>query len=316
MKESIVPFKEEFIKPALELFVENYKKAQAHNNLLPSRVVDEPEWIMDTMKTHMNNPGVAVFDQGTLVAYMITGYQFVFKGQKTALIPEYCHGSIEENKKHLYQRMYMELAGLWIKNKIHLHIVCHLSYDIVLKEILYELGFGAILKEQLKDFSSIPNTPTIEIIQEKNRENLSAIELEHRRYYPESPIFILKDTDQSNIITDLQQHADHGDVIFVYYENEKPGAYFIVGTSGEKGEGFLLRKTNTAQIKSAFAIPACRGRGIGKALLQNAINWAKKQGYDRLFVEHESANFYGGNFWNKHFVQYLYVSMRYIDNTI
>ncbi|MBN2531907.1 MAG: GNAT family N-acetyltransferase [Spirochaetales bacterium] len=317
MEENIVPFKEEYINSAVHLFTNNYQKAQAENGLLPHRVMDEPEWIIDALKTKVNNPGVAVFQQGKFVAYMITGYHFTFKGQKTASIPEYCHGSIEENKKHLYHRMYMELAGFWIKSNIHLHIIGHLSYDRALKEILFELGFGAILKEQLKELSSIPGVPEIEIIEEKNVENLLPVAIEHNHYYTKSPIFIRKNTDRDNVLDDLRKHAARGDAILVYYENKKPCAYFIVGESEDKeGEGFLLRKTNTAQIRSAYAVPACRGKGIGKALLQYAINRAKKHGYERLFVEHESANYYGGTFWNRHFVPYLYVSMRYIDNTI
>ena len=54
----------------------------------------------------------------------------------------------------------------------------------------------------------------------------------------------------------------------------------------------------------------------GTALLNRAIQWAQAQGYARLFVEHETANFYGSHFWHKHFTPYLYFSMRYVDNTI
>ncbi len=80
-------------------------------------------------------------------------------------------------------------------------------------------------------------------------------------------------------------------------------------------ELYLLAKTNTAQIKSAFIKPKFRNKNVGSALLQHTINWAKENGYDRLAVEHETANFFGGNFWKKHFDSYLFFSMRYIENT-
>jgi GNAT superfamily N-acetyltransferase len=82
------------------------------------------------------------------------------------------------------------------------------------------------------------------------------------------------------------------------------------------GEGFLLQKTNTAQVKSMYARPGLRGKGIGLALLQKAIEWAQQNHYERLFVEHETANFYGGRFWSKYFTPYVYFSMRYIDIAI
>ncbi len=90
----------------------------------------------------------------------------------------------------------------------------------------------------------------------------------------------------------------------------------ILGKSAISAEGFLLQHTNTAQIKSAFARPGARGQGIGRALLQYAIEWSRQGGYERLFVEHETANLSGGAFWRKHFTPFVYFSMRYIDLTI
>ena len=90
----------------------------------------------------------------------------------------------------------------------------------------------------------------------------------------------------------------------------------IVGESKIGGEGFLLQKTNTAQIKSAYARTEMRDKGIGKALLQRAIQWSQQQGYERIFVEHETANLAGSRFWSKYFHPYLYYSMRYIDNNL
>ena len=95
----------------------------------------------------------------------------------------------------------------------------------------------------------------------------------------------------------------------------KPAPCLILGNSFW-GAGFLLQGTNTAQILSAYAKPAVRTKGIGKALLQRSIQWARAQGYERLFVEHETANRDGGNFWRSHFSPYLYCSTRYVDCTL
>ncbi len=111
----------------------------------------------------------------------------------------------------------------------------------------------------------------------------------------------------------MESHRRLGDALLVYREGSAPRAYFIPGRCEGEEEGFLLRGTGTAQIRSAYAPPAARGRGIGKALLQRAMAWASAHGCTRLMVEHETANVLGGNFWRRHFTPYLYCSTRYVD---
>ena len=142
------------------------------------------------------------------------------------------------------------------------------------------------------------------------------IQTEHNDYYSKAPIFILKPTSPDEVLDELQAHARQGDVFFVYYEQEEPCAYMILGNSTIDGEGFLLQNTNTAQIKSAYARPDIRGKGVGKALLQRAIVWSQARSYERIFVEHETANLSGSIFWQKYFNPYVYFSMRYVDNAL
>jgi GNAT superfamily N-acetyltransferase len=212
--------------------------------------------------------------------------------------------------------MYMRLSQTWANNRIHLQMIGHFAHDTTLQETLYQLGFGAILAERLRDCSALNQPHEIVIQEEKDVSKLLNIQIEHNDYYSKAPIFILKPTTASEVLDELKAHARQGDLFFVYYEQEEPCAYMIVGDSTIGGEGFLLQNTNTAQIKSAYARPDSRNKGIGKALLQRVIEWSQAQGYERLFVEHETANFSGSIFWQKHFDPYIYFSMRYIDNTI
>lgn len=316
MPYTLRPFTEEYLEPAFELFIENYKYEQEHSPLLPSRVIDEPTWIHSVLQAKLANPGVAVVEQNQLLAYMVTGDQFRWKGQQAAIVPEYCHSAIVAQKRELYQRMYMVLAQEWVNHHIHLHLIRHFAHDTILQETLYHLGFGAILAERLRDCSALAERYDMAISVEQDVSKLINIQTEHNRYYPNAPIFILKPTEKQAVLAELEEHVQGGDLFFVYYEQQELCAYLIVGQSTIDGEGFLLEQTNTAQIKSAYARPEMRRKGIGTALLQAAIQWSQQQGYERLFVEHETANFYGGNFWSKYFTPYVYSSMRYIDNTL
>lgn len=312
----VLPFSENFLEPAVNMFVDSYTEEKKYNPLLPDRVIGEPEWILKNLERLITNPGVAVTEDKRLLAYMLTGYYFPFKGQNAAQVPEYCHASIPENRDELYRLMYMNLAGEWARNGKHVHIIGYFAHDSVLKETLYQIGFGAFLSERLRDVTPVNIENGVHIVEERDYRKLIDLHLEHYRYYPNSPIFIFHGHNENTIEPDLKQHAEQGDVFLVYYDQDTPSGYFILGDSKTGNEGFLLRDTKIAQIKAAYVKPDMRRKGIGEALLKYAVDWSGEHGFDRLFVEHETANYYGGKFWNKYFDPYLYFTMRYIDNTI
>jgi GNAT superfamily N-acetyltransferase len=316
MPYSLIPFTQDYLEPAVQLFIESYTNEQEYSSLLPSRVVDDPAWIRGVLQSKLAHPGVAVVEQDRLLAYMLTGDQFEWKGQQAAIVLEYCHGAVVAQKRALYHRMYMHLAQEWVNNHIHLHLIRHFAHDTILQETLYQLGFGAILAERLRDCSPVAERQDVVIRVEQDVSKLITLQTDHNRYYPQAPIFIQKPTEMQHVLAELVAHAQQGDVFFVYDEQDEPCAYMIVGESTIGGEGFLLEQTNTAQIKSAYARPEFRGKGIGTALLQHAIEWSHQQGFERVFVEHETANIYGGNFWRTYFTPFVYASMRYIDTTL
>jgi len=266
----------------------------------------------------LTNPGVAVLQGGQVAAFMLSGYRFPFKGQEAMLVPEYCHASVARDRNELYQIMYMRLADEWIRNHMHLHIIGHLAHDTILRESLYQLGFGSIIAEALRDLSGIQGAQMTGIVQETDIERLLDINVEESRYFRDSPIFLVKEVGRDRCRAALESSIREGDAHFVFYENGEAQAYLAVGesASGVREEGFLLRGSRTSEIKHAFVRPHLRGMGIGKSLLQRAINWSARYGYDRVFVEYETANYFGGNFWRRYFVPYLYYSMRCIDSTI
>jgi len=319
MNFQIKEFSEVYIPSAVELFLKSYMREKEINDLLPDKILKDPQLIIQALKSHAKNPGVAILSNDTLVAYMLTGATFIFKNQKTAMVPEYGHSAIDEDRSELYRLMYMKLSSRWIQHKIHLHIIGHFAHDGGLKDTLFQLGFGAILSEKLRDLSPVKSDSNIVIKCGNDPLKIVELDQELRQYARGAPIFIKKNTRPEAIVSDLNNNLENGDVFLIFYDKNVPAGYFSVGTSNNNSvhsEGFLLQDTNTAQVKSAFIKPSFRGKGAGAALLDEAITWARNNGFDRLFVEHETANYYGRQFWEKHFTSYLYFSMRYIDNTI
>jgi GNAT superfamily N-acetyltransferase len=309
----IKPFEACYVEEASALLLKQYERERqcvrslpSPNNLLLPKLVDH-------IKSISGNAGVGAFSNGRLIGFMLTGGFFSFKSQPAVIIPEFAHASIEENKSDIYQRLYMSISAQWNTNQPTLHIFGHFAHDKILQETLYLLGFGAILAERIRDLSPLENETNDSIELEMDPEKLVLLDQEHRAFYPASPTFIWKDTDPDTVLQDLRETCSAGTVFLVYRKEGIPAGYFSVGESALGAEGFLLQNTNSAQIKSAFIKPDLRSRGIGACLLKESIAWATINGFERLFVEHETANYYGSRFWSKYFQEYLYFSMRYID---
>ena len=195
-----------------------------------------------------------------------------------------------------------------------MHIVAHFANDRSLQEALYHLGFGAFLAERIRRLSIVSAAANVELSQEEDFAVIHDLEVEHMKYYRRPPIYLRKDDSTETVRAALRARQEQGNALFVYRDKGKPTAYFMVGLCTGNQAGRILRNTNTAQLLSAYACPSARERGIGKALLNRSIKWAQEQRFSRLFVEHETANISGGNFWHKHFSPYLYFSMRYIED--
>lgn len=301
---------------ALNLFHSAYQHEKESNTLLPDRALNDKAWIKQAMLLTNCNLGVAALEGDNMVGYMLANSQFDFKGQQAVIIREYSHASLLKDKDIIYQLMYASLGEELLSKGLNLHIIWHFAHDDILKETLFQLGFGAFMAGQLRDLSPLECNEKIPIIEEKDFMSVADLHVEQAKYLLDSPIFIIKNTESAALKENLKKHAELGHTLLIYYENKAPTAYFILGDCDEKQEDFLLQNSCAAQIMYAYAKPAARGKGIGKALLAKVIDWAKEKNYNRLFVAHETANIYGGNFWRKHFQPFLYCSMRYIDNKV
>jgi len=315
MTYTIKPFRKEYIEEAAALFLSIYSREREISIHLPESRSRE-KLIRKSLTEKAGNPSAVILENGKLISFMLSSSYFNYKGQKTAVISEYAHGSRSNDKKELYRLMYKEVASQWIKNKVHLHIIGHMANDHQLKEILFQLGFGAILAERLRDLSPLGNTGNCKIVKITDPEELLGIQLEHNSFYPDSPTFISKSMDRDIIYKNLKELFDSGYQCFAYCEGFSVSGYMIVGESAIDEEGYLLRHSNSAALHSAFIQPHLRGQGIGAALLNKSIDWALKEGFERIMVEHETANYFGEAFWSRYFDPYLFISLRYIDSGI
>ncbi len=302
------------VSSALGLVTGGYEKERAGNPFLPAQMMGSDDEVASLIAQSVPNGAVKLVEKVRMTGFMGISALFRFKGQQAASIGVVSHAACEDNKERTYQALYGALGEHLKKHQARIHIIAHFAGDVALKDTLFRLGFGAFLAERIRDLSPIPGASHVETDQVVDFAEILDLETEHMGYYQKAPIYLKKDDSSEAALASLTRRQASGAVLFVYRENRKPLAYFIAGLCTGSQDGRILRNTNTAQVLSAYASPCARGRGIGKALLSRTIGWAREQGFARLFVEHETANACGENFWRKHFNPYLYFSMRYVED--
>ena len=93
--------------------------------------------------------------------------------------------------------------------------------------------------------------------------------------------------------------------------SEQPLGYLGI-TPSSQDACTLIRDPGTASIVKAYTLPDARGLGVGAALLNHALIWAKDQGYLRCSVDYEAANPPARCFWQRWFDPVVVSLMRVV----
>ena len=306
-------FRKEYIDDASRLFVNSFIYYQKQLPLIPGRIN-----ILDEVRAFLEqtgeNPGFALFKSNKLTGYMLETARGDFMGQKTAFsLDFYSHSSITENKEIIYQKLYEKLADVWIKEGCYAHDINFFAQDKVLGNCFFRLGFGITHFELIRDISpvSYPGTD-FKIAKLENEFTVKSLFKEEHDFYTKSPLFwIVPQPFNENREDEIASGKKEGFAVF-----DKDDVIGFIFVSKGEAETWLFKDDKNGQIKAAYIKPGYRYKGIGKALLQSVINWAKEKRLERLYVEGESANINGGNFWMRNFTPVSYCVRRCIDQRV
>jgi GNAT superfamily N-acetyltransferase len=310
-----IPLSTSDLPEVLQLIASSYGAALRADPVLPPVMMGSTGAVEAFIGRLPPEGAVGLVGDGGLLGFMCVSSFFPFKGVRAALVAVPCHAAASHDRATLYRLLYEKVGEYLQRHGARLHIVAHFAHDRLLQQTLHELGFGALLAERVRALSPVEAPAAIEIAMEDDVAAVADLEVEHMRYYRRPPIYLWKDDSAAAVQERLLLHKERGHRLFVHREGGRPDAFFFVGRCTGDEEGLTLRDTGTAQIMEAYTAPAARGKGIGKALLNSSIKWAREQGYSRLFVEHETANTLGSAFWARHFNPYVSFTMRYVEDT-
>jgi GNAT superfamily N-acetyltransferase len=310
----IIPFQDKHLEAAAGLASLRYADLRKTFPLMSSRY--EETDILLPMLTELagNAPGVVALRAGQVVGF-ITGYRLPdWRGQRSTFSPEWGNGAEPGDSRRIYEEMYAHLAARWVGEGYRTHLISMLAHDRGALEGWHWLGFGLAAVDGVRALSPIPApTQNVEIRQARpaDAEHSYALLAALRAHLSAAPTFLPFETQ------DRAQHqdwlADPANALWIAFRGTEPIACMGQGPANPKACTVIDDK-GTTSIVSAFTVEDARGSGAATALLNQALDWGKAQGYKRCAVDFEPMNLLATRFWLKAFQPVCYALRRDIDD--
>jgi GNAT superfamily N-acetyltransferase len=310
-----ISFTSEHVGTAASLFSRNYRAARKKAFCMPACYENLERIVPLLTQLIKRAPGAIALRHGEIVGYLAGQLLREWRGRRTVYAPFWAHAADEEDQEQIYRHLYAHLTSQWIANGCFTHLITILAHDRGAREALSWMGFGMVVVDTMRDMTK-PDIPSVDVtIRQATADDLDTIvALDHElaRYLAGSPMFIPL----------IQKRGKP------YHEEWLAKPYHTLWLASHAGETvaflkmcpldahYLVTDEKTIWIQGAYTNEHARGKGIGTTLLDHALGWAEKQGYERCAVDFESDNALACAFWLQHFEPVCFSLCRQIDPCI
>jgi GNAT superfamily N-acetyltransferase len=221
----------------------------------------------------------------------------------------------------IYRALYSWLAERWIVDGFFVHNAHITPGDAEVQEAWVSLGFGRKLTCGVRDTGPVADGSSGRVeVHQASQEDIDVIvglSQTLSRHHATSPMFwpLLAETDEATRDFLLGLLADPTNAHFVAYEDGRP-----IGMDTFMGPGFIpsiVELDRNVYLFEGVVEPDARSGGIGKALLEHSMAWAREQGYQLCTLHFASGNPSGGPFWlSQGFEPVEYTMQRRVDERI
>ncbi len=308
----------EHIPEIRELWTAQYLAVRRKYGYLPQTWLHETASFSTVIEQHIGNDcGIVLTCRHAVVGFMAHDV-FDFHGEKTAFFPIMAHAADPAYKLVAYSELYTHLSQRLVEQGCLNHIVTFFCDDQALQTYLFELGFGLYVVDAYRDLQPIPRGPTANDVLVRRAtgqdvDGLFALGQEIEAYYARAPLFLRVERTGKSALLDML--ASPQVAVFIAIVDKD-----IVGFMGirchDQRDVITLKDPTTASLDplGAYIRGAYRGRGVGRSLLRQVVEWGRQQAITSIHVDFESANRYGHQFWPKHFVPILYSVRRHVNS--
>ncbi|MCP4608896.1 MAG: GNAT family N-acetyltransferase [Planctomycetes bacterium] len=287
---------------------------------LPKKWLDDTTIFSHFIEQHINDRNsIAMMFQEKVVGFLAYDV-FNFHNEKTAFFPIMAHAADASYKLSVYSMMYAYISQKLVENRCINHLFTFFSLDQALQEYLFELGFGLYVVDayrglnnisiEVKDHGIVVRKAGISDVDE-----LFGLVKESDRYYAEPPLFLKRESEDTDQI--LEMITSNDSEVFLAVRNDEIIGFMNIRCN-QTDEVIILSDTTTACIDpiGAYIKKDYRGLGVGKRLLHESIAWSGQQDITNIHVDFESANYHANQFWLNYFTPILYSVKRRLNNDV
>jgi GNAT superfamily N-acetyltransferase len=206
-------------------------------------------------------------------------------GKRGFYCPEWGNAAEGQDARRIYEEMYTQLSARWVANGCFTHAVGVFAHDRTGIDAWNWLGFGLVVGDAVRGLEPVDGRSSqVEIGQATHNAYSAWI-------------------------------RDPGKSIWLARHKRQPVGYMRFGPASTDACDIIV-DVATASNTGAYVRDDVRGRGIGAALLDRGISWARSRGFVRCAVDFETANVLGSRFWMRHFRPVSFGMARQVDERI
>jgi GNAT superfamily N-acetyltransferase len=333
----IVPLMPDHLPDAARLVATSYRALRRQVPVLPERH-GAPDPLLTRLADYQARfPGVAAIDGSKLTGFLVGCLLPDWRGRRSVYVPAWASAALPDESCAIYQRLYAAISERWVANGCLTHLLTLMADGSAAhgrsgRDTWHWLGFGLAGVDAIRDLSP----PGVDAVQDlapagpwrirrATVDDLpAALALDEGlwRHLAAPPTFLAYAGVRDEAYH-RQWLADPANALWLAFPDPAPRAGAQSTAVAGLGHGpaspeasFVVGDEGTTSITSAYTRPELRGSGLGTALLDRALAWARSEGYQRCAVDFEPENTTGGRFRLRYFQPVTYSFARCIDPRI
>lgn len=322
---AILPLEKQHLDDAAALWIARYNLERralpglAEAALHPRRVAD----VLAQALAHPETRGLGAFQGGQLLGFLLGEPSFVAPTSAEAIWSRPRAARIRyawnaaPGRESLLPELYGALAARWVARGIFAHYALVPAQRESLEAFSW-VGFGVDVVRALREVAPIPRValrPDIDLKQvgPEALDDLLVMADEMDQHLAASPSFspYLPETRSGFRQLYARLLGEPGTALFFALQQERPVGFALLHPASPQDAEL---GPECAYLHRCFASPSMRGTGVGLALVDRVMGYARLKGYTRCALSWRPSNLLADRFWRRcGFIPYQLRMLRVVD---